>query len=72
MRDEVPQIETAARDLTAYVAGLLAGRRAVPRPSDRHNTTFHNRPRNRPITRQQRSGRERGPVAATGRTSRRA
>ena len=31
MRDEVPQIETAARDLTAYVAGLLAGRRAVPR-----------------------------------------
>ena len=29
-RDAVPQIETAARHLTAYVAELLAGRRAAP------------------------------------------
>lgn len=29
-RDDVPQVETAARHLTAYVAELLAGRRAAP------------------------------------------
>jgi cytochrome P450 len=30
-RDEVPRIDAAARHLTAYVAELLAGRRAAPR-----------------------------------------
>ena len=55
-----------------FEVGRHTGAVGRPQPFAWHNSTFHNRRRNRTFRRQQNSGRHRGPVAATGRTSRRA